>query len=117
MVRVKEAPPGKATLKGKVLGILGMAVAGADVELNGTKKKTLADGSFTMRNIPLGSYTLTVEHWAYNTYEEDLDLTEEKTYTVDVKLGLKMMVMIPVGMAALVGGVWGGKAVVEYVKK
>ena len=61
--RISAPPPPperKATLSGKVVSIIG-PVGGAEVSLDEQfKTTTAADGTFTIRDIPYGTYTLRV---------------------------------------------------------
>jgi len=90
------APP-TATVTGTVKGILGMPVSNAKITINGYTATTDKTGTYRIEGIPLGTYTLKAEHWLYETYATPLELIEAKTYTVDITLTIKKLI---VGAAA-----------------
>jgi hypothetical protein len=92
---VQIPPPATATLTGTVKGLLGMPVKGADVRLNNLYRATTdANGSFTITNIPLGTYTLTVTHWMYEPKILTIELSEARTYTIDITLQFKRILIL-----------------------
>jgi len=92
---VQIPPPATATLTGTVKGLLGMSVKGADVRLNNLYRATTdANGSFTITNIPLGTYTLTVTHWMYEPKILTIELSEARTYTIDITLQFKRILIL-----------------------
>jgi len=82
--------PERATVEGTVRGFLGMPVGGAIVRLNGARTVTKSDGSYSFTDVELGDYTLSVEHWLYDRYEESISIKRLKTYRVDVNLSMKL---------------------------
>jgi len=109
IVTIKVTPSaGKCIVNGEVTGILDMKVAGAKVTLNTKERTTDGEGIFKFTDMPVGSYKLKVEHWMYNPYEKDLELTESgATYKVSAKLSPKLVVLGG-GAFALMGAVVGG---------
>jgi hypothetical protein len=92
---VQIPPPTTATLTGTVKGLLGMPVKGADVRLNNLYRTTTnSNGVFTITNIPLGTYTLTVTHWMYEPKVLTIELSEARTYTIDVVLQFKRILTL-----------------------
>jgi hypothetical protein len=58
---IAPPPPNVATVAGRVLSIFG-PVSNAEISLNTRfKTKSAADGTFTITNVPFGTYTLTVK--------------------------------------------------------
>lgn len=110
-VTVVEPPPppppepGTAHLTGVVTGLFGRPVGNAKVTLNTQETFTLADGSYTFESNPLGVYTLSVNHWFYETYSEEIALTEEITYTKDISLKVKYAIKVSVATGAVLGSI------------
>jgi hypothetical protein len=101
---VQIPPPTTATLTGTVKGLLGMPVKGADVRLNNLYRTTTnSNGSFTITNIPLGTYTLTVTHWMYEPKILTIELSEARTYTIDITLQFKRILIL--GMSGALMGI------------
>jgi len=82
-------PPETAILTGTVKGVLGTPVRNAKVTLNGFQTSTDQQGKFTITDIPLGAYTLRVEHILYETYTASIEMTTAGTYEVTIQLSLK----------------------------
>lgn len=97
MVNVTAAPPptpGTATVRGKVTGFLGMAVAGASVKIGTTEKTTDSSGLYEFLDLQPGTFTLTVtSEPLYQTFEKSLTLAADQVYAVDITLALKWYVM------------------------
>jgi len=83
----KKLVPGKAIIKGKILDkITHMPVVGASVEWLGLRSVSLFDGSFELRDVPLGSGVIHVEKDGYKPEDYPIDIHEEKTYEVIIYL-------------------------------
>jgi hypothetical protein len=96
-------PTGTATLKGKVLGVLG-PVANATITLNGLSTTTSPDGSYIIEGITLGTYVLNAIspfpfNYIYKAISETISLTEAKEYTKDIYLPLNI-----INISAMAGG-------------
>jgi hypothetical protein len=91
----ETAPPPKyATLTGTVKGLFNQPVKGATVKLNNIYSAiTDASGRYTIQNITPGSYTLTVSHPLYETKVMAVSLSEPTTYTIDVTLQFKTLLI------------------------
>jgi hypothetical protein len=51
------------------------------------------DGNFTIKLVPLNEYELNISYFSYNKVEMPISLKEVKTYSLDVKLGYKPMMV------------------------
>jgi outer membrane receptor protein involved in Fe transport len=54
-------------------------IVGGTVKIDGTNFKTITglDGSFTLKNIPSGDYTITITSVSYQTFTKDVSLTND----------------------------------------
>jgi len=117
--RAAPPPPPGATLTGKVLGFLG-PVADAEVTLNGHTTKTDKTGTFTLTDIPYGTYTLTVkptrllDKLLYRQTSKKLDLYASKTETITLPINLINVSLITGGTAAATAIIYKATAKPEY---
>jgi uncharacterized repeat protein (TIGR02543 family) len=94
-------PPEYATLTGTVTGLFGRPVSGVKISLDALYSAvTDASGKYTIQNIKPGNYTLTTSHTLYEPKIIAISLPEAKTYTVDITLQLKRIIMFS-GFGAL----------------
>jgi len=112
IVTIKVTPSaGKCIVKGEVTGLLGMKVSGAIVTLDTKERTTDGEGIFKFTDMAVGSYKLKVEHWMYNPYEKELELTESgATYEITAKLSTKMLIL-GAGAFGIMGAVIGGASI------
>ena len=78
-----------ATIKGKIKDeVSGDPIVGATVHLKGTNHSTFVnlDGSYALKNIQSGSYTLVVNFIGYALLEKPVSITEDKDVVVDFKM-------------------------------
>ena len=68
--------------------VTGSAVEGAQVQLVGTGLGglTASNGRFLIRDVPAGSYTMSVSHVAYATVETDVEVVAGRTTVVGVTI-------------------------------
>jgi hypothetical protein len=92
-------PPAGYTFSGKVLSILG-PVAEAEVSLNGLTAKTAGDGSFTITDIPEGTYTLTVKP----TRIHEKILLKSVTQKIGIYMNTSKTIMLPLNLTNLAIG-------------
>ena len=71
--------------------ITGEAVVGAKVEIEGNNQKTVVklDGTFILKKIPPGSYTLKISSPNYAKQEEQISVLENQNTKVEVLLHAK----------------------------
>jgi ABC-type transport system substrate-binding protein len=80
------APGLVAVLTGKVLDAkTGKPLPGASISLNGYVVSAGPDGTYSI-TVPVGSYSLRVEYTGYEEFIQSIDLSEARTYTLDVSL-------------------------------
>src|SRR5216683_3409434 len=88
------ATPGfcqSSEIKGQVAGGQNREMlAGAFVSCSGNghhfNTTTDPDGEFKFRNIPLGSYDITIEYLGYTTYQNHVDLADNKKIELKIQL-------------------------------
>jgi TonB-dependent starch-binding outer membrane protein SusC len=78
------AQTGGGTISGRVLDPKGEPVIGATVLVQGTNKgaATDVDGNFTIREVPVGTYTVVVSSVGMNTFRQQVDVTAGGSATV-----------------------------------
>lgn len=77
------------TIRGKVTELAsGEPVTGAVVRLGNTSFHNVSglDGSYTLKNIPSGTYQLTISFITYQTITKEIRISENETLTLDVIL-------------------------------
>jgi hypothetical protein len=93
-VTEEAPPPGKCTLKGTVLGLLGRPVSGATVKVGTVTKTTDGSGKFDFGEIDTGTYTITVTAGMYETYTASLSLTTDgQAYDITINLQIGRMLL------------------------
>jgi hypothetical protein len=81
-----------STIEGTVRDTNGAVVAGAQVKISGTTLATErsvvtdSDGFYRIVSLPAGGYTLTVTQTGFSTTSSNIDVTLNRTVTLDVQL-------------------------------
>jgi hypothetical protein len=118
-VEVEAVPVETANLTGKVtesilFGLIKRPSTGAIVSLNAIKTVT-ANGTYTLTNIPLGTYTVTVAKPFFETKTAQISLTEPgKTYTLDFEIPLSRWINM---MAITAPIITVGTTIIKLKKK
>lgn len=77
------------TITGHILGFeTGEVLTGASIKLSGTKHHTVSnlDGSFALKNIPAGHYTLEISMVGYRTITRELDVDDKEIRGLNITL-------------------------------
>jgi len=76
-------------LKGKVLDVAsGEPLVGAVVYLKDTEFNSIAglDGSFWIKDVPLGNYRMMIQFIGYSSFEKDINLESNQVVSVDIAM-------------------------------
>ena len=97
----------QGTLKGKVTDVKGEAVIGANVFLSGTTMgaATDFDGNYVIKNVPAGSYTLTVSAVGFKSKEFSISLSSGAVLEQNVTLEEDVLQMESVVITGTAGGI------------
>ena len=82
-------PAMAGTVRGRVIdAVTRESVVGANVLLNGTALRAVSglDGSYTIRNIPSGKYTLQISYISYKTISKPVTVDSNEPLTIDLLL-------------------------------
>jgi hypothetical protein len=113
-------PVETASLTGKVtesilFGLIKRPSTGATVSIDTVKSTTTANGTYSLTDIPLGTYTVTVSKPWFETKVAQISLTEAgKTYTLDFEIPLSKWINT---MAITAPIITVGTAVVKLKRK
>ncbi len=79
---------GGGTISGRVLDAKGEAVIGATILVPGTTKgaATDVDGNFTVREVPAGTYKISISSVGMNTYTQDVTVADGGTANVSAAM-------------------------------
>lgn len=85
-------PPANAVLTGKIVDAeTGLPITGASVWIAGNRAITAMDGIYTL-NVEIGTYILVVGKAEYITEMASVDVSDTKTYSVDLAITPKSLV-------------------------
>lgn len=90
-------------IEGVVLDVAtGQGVADAILRLTGTRLSAASDagGGFLLSDVPLGTWTLTVEHVAYGTYRHEIVVEGSGTVRIEVRLDHEAIELSPLVVEA-----------------
>jgi hypothetical protein len=94
------APTGRATLSGIITdSSTGAAVAAVTVAVEGKSVTTGSDGRYSLADLPLGRFTVTLKHQGYDNVSQTVTLTEGSNQV--------SLTMTP-ALAARFQGTWSG---------
>ncbi|MBI1223932.1 MAG: TonB-dependent receptor plug domain-containing protein [Bacteroidetes bacterium] len=84
-----------AAINGHVATKLGEAIPNASILIMPLEKGTISDekGNFSIENIPLGKYKLSIQHVSYELFEENINLKNIGTYTRSFVLNDKVFLL------------------------
>ena len=82
------AQVGGGTISGRVLDAKGEPVIGATILVPGTTKgaATDVDGNFTVRDVPAGTYKVTISSVGMNTFTQEVSVTEGGTASLSAAM-------------------------------
>ncbi len=96
----------QGTLKGNITDTKGEAIIGANVFLTGTTmgSATDFDGNYVIKNVPAGSYTLTVSAIGYKTQEFSISVSSGAVVEQNASLAEDVLLMENVVVTGTAGG-------------
>jgi hypothetical protein len=109
-VTAAVAAPQTANISGVVtesllFGLIKRPSTGATVSIDTVKTTTTANGAYSLTDIPLGTYKVTVTKPYYETKTAEISLTEAgKTYTLDFEIPLSKWISLTAVATPIIAG-------------
>lgn len=96
----------QGTIKGKVTDVNGEAIIGANVFIKGTTigAATDFDGNYIIKNVPAGSYTLTISSLGFKSQDFSINVTSGSEIEQNATLGQDVLQMEGVVITGTAGG-------------